>query len=291
MTPYIEALSRALSEVGIRGRQRARILAEFRDHLECEPNALLGSTDDLARQFADELGTARARRAGLTAFAALAAVGVLVAIAFLSAQVNGFRVANWGSPGTPLLDLGLGFIAIGAQVAFVSGLLGLVRAVRLRTEPILARREAVLISRRAMIGLVAGFACLAGLGLVAIELGAHMPAWWQPLALGATGLSACLLAAAVPAVGAAMRLAPTGGGAAGDLFDDLGPFVPPPLRGRPWLFALIVAAALGGAIALLGASQNDPFDGLARGLADGAACLAGFAVLGPYLGLWGTPAE
>jgi hypothetical protein len=38
-------------------------------------------------------------------------------------------------------------------------------------------------------------------------------------------------------------------------------------------------------IGLAGVVQSDPFDGLARGLADGAACLAGFAVLGRYLGL------
>src|SRR5690242_18567400 len=101
MTPYLEELSRSLSEVGIRGRQRARILAEFSDHLECEPGAVLGAPGDVARQFADELGTARARRAGFRAFAALAFVGVLFAIAFLSAQVNGFRVANWGTAGTP----------------------------------------------------------------------------------------------------------------------------------------------------------------------------------------------
>jgi hypothetical protein len=70
-----------------------------------------------------------------------------------------------------------------------------------------------------------------------------------------------------------------------DLFDDLGGLVPPALRGRPWRFALAVAGALAVAIALAGVVQSDPFDGLARGLADGAACLAGFAVLGRYLGL------
>jgi len=31
--------------------------------------------------------------------------------------------------------------------------------------------------------------------------------------------------------------------------------------------------------------QDDPFDGLARALADGLLCLGGFAVLGRYLGL------
>jgi hypothetical protein len=31
--------------------------------------------------------------------------------------------------------------------------------------------------------------------------------------------------------------------------------------------------------------QADPYDGILRGLADAIACLAGFAVLGRYLGL------
>ena len=38
-------------------------------------------------------------------------------------------------------------------------------------------------------------------------------------------------------------------------------------------------------IALAGVVQGDPFDGLARALADGLACLAGFAALGKLLGL------
>lgn len=291
MTDYLANLSRELSRVGVRGRHRARVLAEFADHLNCDPEADLGVPAEVARSFADDLGTARARRAGLRAFTSLAIVGVLFALAFLTAKVNGFRVANWGSPDAPLLDLGLGLIVIGAQLAFVSGLLGLLRTVRLRAEPILARREAILIRRRAMIALVAGFICLAGLALVAIKLGPHMPAWWRPLALGAAALGTCVLAAASPAVGAAMRIAPTGGGAAGDLFDDLGPVVPSALRGRPWLLALLVATAIGGCVAVLGVSQNDPFDGLARGAFEGFACLAGFTVLGPYLGLRSTSAE
>jgi hypothetical protein len=39
------------------------------------------------------------------------------------------------------------------------------------------------------------------------------------------------------------------------------------------------------AIALAGVVQDDGFDGGLRGLLDGAACLAGFGVLGRYLAL------
>jgi hypothetical protein len=38
-------------------------------------------------------------------------------------------------------------------------------------------------------------------------------------------------------------------------------------------------------VALAGIVQSDPYDGLLRGLLDAAACLAGFGVLGRYLGL------
>ena len=34
-----------------------------------------------------------------------------------------------------------------------------------------------------------------------------------------------------------------------------------------------------------GVIQNDPFDGLTRAVVDGLACLAGFAVLGRFLGM------
>lgn len=176
-------------------------------------------------------------------------------------------------------------------MAFVSGVLALLRTIRLRARLVVARREAMLVGHRALVGVLAGGACLAGLALVAAEYGQHLPGWWNTLALAGAAIGLCGLATAVPAVVATLRTRPTQGGPAGDLFDDLGPVVPPLLRGRPWVFALLVAAAVGGLVALLGISQNDPFDGLARGVLEGFACLAGFTMLGPYLGLWQTAAE
>jgi hypothetical protein len=46
-----------------------------------------------------------------------------------------------------------------------------------------------------------------------------------------------------------------------------------------------VAAAVAFVIAAGGVAQADPFDGALRRLADGGACLVGFAVLGRFLGL------
>jgi hypothetical protein len=38
-------------------------------------------------------------------------------------------------------------------------------------------------------------------------------------------------------------------------------------------------------LGLQGVIANDPYDGVARGLLDAAACMTGFIVLGRYLGL------
>jgi hypothetical protein len=83
----------------------------------------------------------------------------------------------------------------------------------------------------------------------------------------------------------AYRLRPVAEGATGDLAFDLGPFVPAPLGDSPRRIAFLIAALVALAIALDGALLSDGFDGLARGIADGVACLAGFALFGRYLGL------
>ena len=70
---FLPALDRELSAAGVRGRQHERILAEYGDHLACDPNAQLGSPVELARQFADAGGmqpdqpAMRSRQAGLAA--------------------------------------------------------------------------------------------------------------------------------------------------------------------------------------------------------------------------------
>jgi hypothetical protein len=65
---FVQELSRELARVGVHGRLRRRIVAEIGDHLACDPDANLGEPSELARQFADELGTTRARSAGFRAF-------------------------------------------------------------------------------------------------------------------------------------------------------------------------------------------------------------------------------
>ena len=279
---YLESLARELAQVGIRGRLRRRIVAEFADHLACDTSAALGAPSTLARQFADELGTSRARVAALRAFGALALAGLLFGFAVTSAAARGGvgRV----NVSAPIAALMLGCILAG-QVAFVAGGLGLLRALRLRRDSVICTAEASVLARRAGVGLAAGAVTM--LALPAIALGAPhaFSSAWRVYAFVATGVGVGAMLLAVPAVVAAVRVRPLVDGRAGDLFSDLGPLVPSAVDASPWRFALLVALALAIVTAAVGVAGNDPYDGALRGLFEGAGCLAGFATLGRYLAL------
>jgi hypothetical protein len=281
---YVEALERELAAVGITRRRRARILTEIEDHLACDPHASLGSPAALARQFADELGTSFVRRAALSSFLSLAVAGAGVAAAFLAqadqglAREVGQTAPQWG-------NVGIWLMAIGGQVAFAAGLLAAIRAFRRRHEVTVSNAEAIVLLRRSAVGVCAGLVTMAGLGLTALALGGHVQSSWLRVAVIAAGIGSACLLAAVPPVLAARQLLPTGSGPAGDVFEDLGPQLRGRLRGNPWLLALAVAGAAALAIASAGVLQDDPFDGALRALVDAVACLAGFGLLGRFLGL------
>ena len=62
----------------------------------------------------------------------------------------------------------------------------------------------------------------------------------------------------------------------------------PLISGRqesPWRLALVIAGTVAFCIALDGVVASDGLDGLVRAILDGGLCLAGFAVLGRWLGL------
>ncbi len=279
---YLQSLSRELAAVGIGGRPRRRIVAEFADHLACDPGAELGAPSALARQFADELGTSRARVAAVRAFGALAVAGVLFAIAIASAAALGGVGRVNVSQGVAALILAC---ILAGQVAFVAGGLALLRALRFRRDSVVCTEEAVVLARRAGVGLAAGAVTM--LALPAIALGAphsFSPAW-RVYAFAAAGTGVCAILLAAPALVAAIRVRPHIDGRAGDLFSDLGPLVPTPLKASPWRFALLVALTLAIATAAAGVSGNDPYDGALRGLFEAGGCLVGFATLGRYLGL------
>jgi MFS family permease len=288
---FVTALARELRAVGIRGRRHQRIVAEYEDHLRCEPNAQLGDPAQLAREFADELGTSNVRQGSVAGFAALALAAAASAVALIDAVTfHAFRSAEvwWG----PVGMLGVATVALCAQVALAAGMLGILRSFWRRRERVVSRTDATLIVRRLAVALGCALATMVGLGLMAIGIHDHSGAvpGWRTLAGICAGVGALALIAAAPFLLRAARVRPTGKGERGDVLDELGPFVPAWLHGRPWRFAALFAAAIGIAVALAGVAAGDPYDGILRGVVEAFACLTGFAALGPFIGLWTVPA-
>ena len=275
---YLDQLSRELTRRGIRGATRRRILGEVDDHLRFGPGAeaRFGSPATIANEFAAELGSQASRRAALLAFAALAVAGAVYAAAFVSQ-------AFAGSP-TETLTPALGAVALAAmvvapQVAFVAGALALVRAVRRRGRA-MPTAELTVLRRRTLVALASGVVTMGALVVYGREFAPSLAGWWTTAtSVAATAAALGLLVASVPAARAA-RFKPELAGSAGDVFDDLGV-----ASGDPWRLACWVAAAVGAAVWLAGIVQGDPLDGFVRGILEAAACLAGFAALGRYLGL------
>jgi hypothetical protein len=275
---YVDQLSRELTRHGIHGATRRRILEEIGDHLRSEPDAeeRFGSPAEIANEFAAELGSHASRRAAFVAFAALAFAGAVYAAAFVSQALA-------SSPSETLAPalgaLALAAMVVAPQVAFVAGALALVRALRRRGRG-MPTAELTVMRRRTLVALASGGVTMGALELYAYEFAPSLAGWWTTATYAsATAAGLVLLAASVPAARAA-RFRPEVAGSAGDVFDDLG-FG----RGDPWRLACWVAVAVGAAVSLAGIAQGDPLDGFVRGIFEAAACLAGFAALGRYLGL------
>jgi hypothetical protein len=144
-TQYLKDLNVQLVRAGIRGARRRRIVAEFADHLSCDPDADLGDPTALATQFADELGTSFARKAAYQVFVALTLAGILVvvrAVALRPLTADGFGTAD---------TVSLLISAIAGQVAFVAGGLGLLRALELRGRGTIPREEASVLAERILL--------------------------------------------------------------------------------------------------------------------------------------------
>jgi hypothetical protein len=133
-----------------------------------------------------------------------------------------------------------------------------------------------------------GLGSVGAVALFAQQLGGELPSWSAGVlgwgVVGATISGVLLVASAAAGLrSATVRVAVAG--PAGDIFDDLGPVVPAALRGRPWTFAATVSGAAGLLVWVVGIAASDPYDGALRGVAEGTACLIGFAVLGRFLAL------
>ena len=139
---------------------------------------------------------------------------------------------------------------------------------------------------RAALGLAGGVLTVAGIAVGAIQTPANVASWFAPLEYATAAVGVVTLTAAGLTLVRAARLQPVAPGpATGDLASDLGELVPPPLRGNPWRLAVTIAILVAFCIAFAGIVQSDPIDGVVRALADALACLAGFALLGRWLGL------
>jgi hypothetical protein len=140
---YLRDLSAELGGRGVRGRRRRRILAEAEDHLRSDSDAArrFGDPAAIAQAFADDIGTRGALRAPLWAFAALAVAGLFYGAMFVAWSGLGAAGSD-GAPGAfQTVAAGraswLGLVAAGGlvvapQMAFVTGVLALLRALRLR---------------------------------------------------------------------------------------------------------------------------------------------------------------
>jgi hypothetical protein len=294
---YLEDLESELAGAGIPARRRARIVAEFSDHLEESEQADLGAPAMLARQFADEIGTRLARTTAYRAFAGLFVSAVTLGVMFLT----GGRSNGWVGYGSFNGNLTRGWYipmlfvcALSAQVALAAGSLALIRAWRLRRLAVISHADALILNRRAAVGLAAGVLTMSVMPLtfVAFHNSWRVLELWSPYpGPGDTWFAACLVIGPLVVIGllvllrsvlTATRLRPSLDGEPGDVLTDIGI---DDARLTPWRMAIALSAVILIVLTLVGAAADDPFDGLARGLADAAACIAGFALLGRYLGL------
>jgi hypothetical protein len=201
------------------------------------------------------------------------------------------RVASFGSfadaNGQGLDTVGEMVCVVAAQVAFVAGGLGLVRALLLRGRVTIPRDEAAVLVRRAGVGLAAGALATVAVPLRAAAAQGHSAGspW---LSIVAMGVALAAIALATPAIVQASRLRPLTTGPAGDLLADFGPLEPIAARltgSSITRLALLSAAGLAVVVALAGVVASDPYDGILRGVFEGGAFLAGYATLGRYLGI------
>ncbi len=163
------------------------------------------------------------------------------------------------------------------------------RWVQRRGSVVLPAAEATMIVRRAAVGVLSGIVTMVSLGTIAVADHRFLSGTWVTFTIVVAAVGTAGLLASLPSIWEAARLRPVAGGDAGDIFEDLGDFVmlvPPPLRGRPWRFAAVVSVAVAVVITLVAVPAQDAYDGALRGVADALLCMAGFATLGRYLGLW-----
>jgi hypothetical protein len=230
----IDELRHELTAAGIRGRRRDRILAEFADHLACDPQAELGEPRKLAQQFADDLAVQTTRRAAVWAFGGLTLVALAVGLPALTLPT----VPDIAGGRSPVLAGGATIaLVVGAQVAFAVGCLALVRALR-RPE------DVAVVRRRTTVALGAGALTALGSALYAVNFWADVPTWWALLSVVAAAAALVPLARPAHALVHVGRLRTTRHERAQGLTADLGPFAEPLWIGTAVTLAMLAATSV-----------------------------------------------
>jgi hypothetical protein len=253
-----------LARNGIRGALADRIVAEFDDHLACDPQANLGAPSEIAARFAVELRIARTRRASVGAFAALALSAVLLAVVAAVTNRVGYPVRT----STASALSGLGMLAF-AQIAFVAGVLALSRGLRGHSAG-----DLWLAQRRAFVALVAGgglCVCLAVQGVAARP----MPFWWHAVSFVAAfaPLPGLVLAARAQRSAAAITPRAPAAGLAADL--PVSPRVALLAAGTLVTTLIVVQGVVG---------ERSVNEGLTRGAIEAVGLALGAVLLGRPLG-------
>jgi HAAS len=296
---FVDDLATQLAELGVKGERAERFVEEARDHLleaardgEEEAIRRFGPSGDIARLIAAEVATAETRAATLATFGALALVGLgYVAVLMLVPAAGGWPDIFGGRIDAigPISGVAL---AVLPQIAFVSGCLALLRALRLREAPVVADPDLRLLRRRSIVATAAAAGALAAVAAYALNFGGSLAAWWTWTAVATCTLLVLPLGAAAIGIARSSVPAAASGGPAGDVFDDLSPlFDLRPVRAlelpqHSWRFAILCAAAAG-LVGLVGGwyAEGDPGSGLVRGGFEALALLACFGLLGRQLGL------
>jgi hypothetical protein len=275
---YLDQLRNELARVGIRGGQRARILAEAADHIAEGGAEEFGDPKELAQLFADELATQETTRAAYFAFAALALAGAGFGLGWHQLVLRSHGGADITSAAFVPVGIVAAFALIACpQISFAAGLLSIVRARRLRKLRVAPAAELELLARRTRTALGFGAASTFAFSVFAVDYHSTYPGW-EVLVAGLGGLALTLPLAAAAAYGrraaAVQSAAP---GEAGDMFDDF----PVRLPRRPWLVCFGLTAVL--AILFLGAAWPD--EGPRNAVAESVLVIGSFAALGRRLGL------
>ena len=288
----VDQLRCELRRSRIGGRLAGRIVAEFEDHLAVDPDANLGEPRSLARQFADELGTELARSAAIRTTAALAVCAVAMlrrASRCRATPTTGRTTTPRSAPFARLLVRHFAiFVAVfSGQVSLAAAVLAALGAIRLARTPVISATQAMMLRRRALVAWVSGAITIGSLALMGLVIPtAYGPNWALEVLVGRRGLW-CRAAERGPDVLA------RGLGETDDRGSDVRrrrrPGAVPALRSVTSADSVAVRAAARRLVALVltavGVVNDDPLVGALRGGTDALACLAGFSLLGGYLGL------